>query len=92
MRPGAPGHILFAMREGPDARLYDVYSSRGELRVSFHAMHPLIRSVPGWIAAARSHGATQSSSFRLQRLDWSNLNVHRAQDRVAHQGCGWKLT
>ena len=55
IEPVPEGVVVFAMREGPDARLYDVYSSRGELRVSFHAMHPLIRSVPGWITAARSN-------------------------------------
>lgn len=49
--------VVFAMREGPDARLYDLYSSRGVSARSFHRAHPLVRSVPGWLAAARSHVA-----------------------------------
>jgi hypothetical protein len=48
------GLVVFAMREGPDARLYDLYTPRGRLQARFHALHPLVRSVPGWIAAARS--------------------------------------
>lgn len=48
------GFVVFAMRSGPDARLFDVYDSIGSLKARFHPIHPLIRSTPGWLSAARS--------------------------------------
>lgn len=49
-----PGGIVsFAMRAGPDALIYDVYGHDGVRRASFHRLHPLIRTDPGWISAAR---------------------------------------
>lgn len=57
------GVVVFAMRHGPGALLFDVYDAHGRPRSRFHRLHPLIGEVPGWLSAARSRVAVGAGSI-----------------------------
>jgi hypothetical protein len=77
------GVVSFAMRTGPDALIYDVYGHDGQRRWSFHRLHPLVRTDPAWISAARSRLAVghdriyvaENLLYPLQRYDFAGRHI-----------------
>jgi hypothetical protein len=77
------GVVSFAMRSGPDALMYDIYGHDGRRRASFHHLHPLIRTDPAWMSAARSRVAVgrgriyvaDNLLYPVQRYDFAGRHV-----------------
>jgi len=73
------GMVIFAMRPGPGAELYDIYGPRGVRLGGFHRADPSIAAVPGWLTAARSRLASGTGSvFVVESLLYPILRYDRA--------------